>query len=117
MTRPWEQIALFDLHEPAPPAPAPEPGDDATEIAPEETAPAEPASAEPTTTAAAANLLNASATEPAATPPAPVWEALPAGEEADGHALIVTADGTYTPSGRELTGSVDSVEKLDKLIR
>ena len=47
----------------------------------------------------------------------PVWETLPAGEEADGHALIVTADGTYTPSGRELTGPVDSVEKLDKLIR
>ncbi|MFZ2172969.1 MAG: hypothetical protein WAW17_02830, partial [Rhodococcus sp. (in: high G+C Gram-positive bacteria)] len=47
----------------------------------------------------------------------PVWEALPAGEEADGHALIVTAAGTYAPSGRELTGPVDSVEKLDKLIR
>ncbi|ELB87872.1 hypothetical protein Rwratislav_37492 [Rhodococcus wratislaviensis IFP 2016] len=47
----------------------------------------------------------------------PVWEALPVGEDADGHALIVTADGTYTPSGRELTGPVDSVEKLDKLIR
>ncbi|WKN60497.1 hypothetical protein HJ581_0043080 [Rhodococcus opacus] len=47
----------------------------------------------------------------------PVWEALPAGEDADGHALIVTAAGTYTPSGRELTGPVDSVEKLDKLIR
>ncbi|WP_370185195.1 hypothetical protein [Rhodococcus wratislaviensis] len=47
----------------------------------------------------------------------PVWEALPAGDEADGHALIVTAAGTYTPSGRELTGPVDSVEKLDKLIR
>ncbi len=49
--------------------------------------------------------------------PMPVWEALPVGEEADGHALIVTAAGTYTPSGRELTGPVDSVEKLDKLIR
>ncbi|MHA4854814.1 hypothetical protein L1080_035670 [Rhodococcus sp. MSC1_016] len=47
----------------------------------------------------------------------PVWEALPAGEAADGHALIVTAAGTYTPSGRELTGPVDSLEKLDKLIR
>ncbi|MHA4854411.1 hypothetical protein L1080_033490 [Rhodococcus sp. MSC1_016] len=47
----------------------------------------------------------------------PVWEALPAGEAADGHALIVTAAGTYTPSGKELTGPVDSLEKLDKLIR
>ncbi|GCE38434.1 hypothetical protein Rhow_001486 [Rhodococcus wratislaviensis] len=51
----------------------------------------------------------------AATPPA--WETLPGGDEADGHALIVTVEGTYTPSGRELTGPVDSVEKLDKLIR
>ncbi|QHE74385.1 putative telomere-binding protein (plasmid) [Rhodococcus sp. WAY2] len=47
----------------------------------------------------------------------PPWESLPVGAEADEHALIVTADGTYTPSGRELTGPVDSVEKLDKLIR
>ncbi|MEU2005137.1 hypothetical protein ACH47B_29455 [Rhodococcus sp. NPDC019627] len=47
----------------------------------------------------------------------PVWETLPAGEAADGHALIVTAAGTYTPSGKELTGPVDSLEKLDKLIR
>ncbi|RYF61751.1 MAG: hypothetical protein EOO27_00810 [Comamonadaceae bacterium] len=49
--------------------------------------------------------------------PTPVWESLPVGEDADGHALIVTAAGTYTPSGRELTGPVDSVEKLDKLVR
>ncbi|NMM91277.1 hypothetical protein B2J88_44430, partial [Rhodococcus sp. SRB_17] len=41
----------------------------------------------------------------------------PAGESADGHAIIVTAAGTYTPSGQVLTGPVDSVEKLDKLIR
>lgn len=41
----------------------------------------------------------------------------PAGESADGHAIIVTAEGTYTPSGQALTGPVDSVEKLDKLIR
>jgi len=41
----------------------------------------------------------------------------PAGESADGHAVIVTAAGTYTPSGQTLTGPVDSVEKLDKLIR
>ncbi len=49
------------------------------------------------------------ATEPAALPPA--------GEAADGHAVIVTAAGTYTPSGHTLTGPVDSIEKLDKLIR
>ncbi|KPH20791.1 hypothetical protein AN948_05350 [Rhodococcus sp. ADH] len=50
-----------------------------------------------------------SETEPAALPPA--------SESADGHAVIVTAAGTYTPSGYTLTGPVDSVEKLDKLIR
>ncbi|KDQ00240.1 hypothetical protein EN35_00080, partial [Rhodococcus qingshengii] len=49
------------------------------------------------------------ATEPAALPPA--------SEAADGHAVIVTAAGTYTPSGHTLTGPVDSIEKLDKLIR
>lgn len=48
-------------------------------------------------------------TEPAALPPA--------SESADGHAVIVTAAGTYTPSGHTLTGPVDSIEKLDKLIR
>ncbi|MBP1054950.1 hypothetical protein J6397_33105, partial [Rhodococcus qingshengii] len=41
----------------------------------------------------------------------------PASEAADGHAVIVTAAGTYTPSGHTLTGPVDSIEKLDKLIR
>ncbi|WP_213578495.1 hypothetical protein [Rhodococcus sp. USK13] len=55
-------------------------------------------------------------TEPAATP-TPVWESLPVGEDADGHALIVTATGTYTPSGQKLAGPVNSIEKLDKLIR
>ncbi|MGH3894243.1 MAG: hypothetical protein ACRDTW_22005, partial [Rhodococcus qingshengii] len=49
------------------------------------------------------------ATEPSALPPA--------SEAADGHAVIVTAAGTYTPSGHTLTGPVDSIEKLDKLIR
>ncbi|PQP13751.1 hypothetical protein [Rhodococcus opacus] len=90
--------------------------DELTEIAPAETATSEAATAEPTTPADALDLP-ASEIEPTATPRTPVWEALPAGEEADGHALIVTAAGTYTPSGRELTGPVDSVEKLDKLIR
>ena len=51
-------------------------------------------------------------------PRRPVPAALPpAGEAADGHAVIVTAAGTYTPSGHTLTGPVDSIEKLDKLIR
>ncbi|MBX9152222.1 hypothetical protein HCG77_31205, partial [Rhodococcus qingshengii] len=49
------------------------------------------------------------ATEPTALPPA--------SEAADGHAVVVTAAGTYTPSGHTLTGPVDSIEKLDKLIR
>ena len=90
--------------------------DELTEIAPAETATSEAATAEPTTAADALDLP-VSEIEPTATPRTPVWEALPAGDEADGHALIVTAAGTYTPSGRELTGPVDSVEKLDKLIR
>ena len=41
----------------------------------------------------------------------------PAGVEADGHAVIVTAAGAFAPSGEKLTGPVDSIEKLDKLIR
>ncbi|EME22637.1 hypothetical protein G419_04935 [Rhodococcus triatomae BKS 15-14] len=45
------------------------------------------------------------------------WEALPTGSAADGHAIIVTAEATYTPSGAKLTGPVDSIEKLDKLIQ
>ncbi|PCK23198.1 hypothetical protein CHR55_30705 [Rhodococcus qingshengii] len=45
------------------------------------------------------------------------WESLPATDDADGHAVILTAAGSYTPSGAKLTGPVDSVEKLDKLIR
>ncbi|TCN53567.1 hypothetical protein EV641_106213 [Rhodococcus sp. SMB37] len=44
------------------------------------------------------------------------WESLPAGTDADGHALIVTAAATYTPSGQRLTGPVDSIDKLDKLL-
>ncbi|GAA4485941.1 hypothetical protein GCM10023094_41500 [Rhodococcus olei] len=45
------------------------------------------------------------------------WESLPTGSAADGHAVIVTAVGAYTPSGQKLTGPVDSIEKLDKLIQ
>ncbi|MDJ0491506.1 hypothetical protein QNA24_34600, partial [Rhodococcus qingshengii] len=65
------------------------------------------ADVEPETEPTHASELDA--TEPAALPPA--------GESADGHAVIVTAVGTYTPSGHTLTGPVDSIEKLDKLIR
>lgn len=44
------------------------------------------------------------------------WESLPVTEDADGHAIIVTAEATYTPSGTRLTGPVDSIEKLDRLL-
>ena len=44
------------------------------------------------------------------------WESLPVTGDADGHAIIVTADATYTPSGARLTGPVDSIEKLEKLL-
>lgn len=35
---------------------------------------------------------------------------------ADRHAVIANATGTYLPSGAKLTGPVDSVEKLEKLL-
>lgn len=44
------------------------------------------------------------------------WETLPAGPEADKHALIVTAAGFYHPSGKFWPKPVDSIDKLDKLI-
>ncbi|SEB33617.1 hypothetical protein SAMN04490239_0773 [Rhodococcus koreensis] len=121
MSRPWEQIALFDLHQPS----APDPDTvEATEIDAEQTAAQEPptptADAEsppPTAAAEPAESPTVSAPEPATASGRPVWESLPVGVEADEHAVIVTAAGTYTPSGRELTGPVDSVEKLDKLVR
>ncbi|MDF3313069.1 hypothetical protein P3H15_50065 [Rhodococcus sp. T2V] len=135
MSRPWEQIALFDLHQPSAPDPVTDEADeiDAEDIAEEEsptpTAAPEPSipaaaaesptptvAAEPPTPDVAVEPPTAPETEPTA-PGRPVWESLPVGVEADEHALIVTADGTYTPSGRELTGPVDSVEKLDKLVR
>nr|WP_271209334.1 hypothetical protein [Rhodococcus wratislaviensis]GLK33847.1 hypothetical protein GCM10017611_06900 [Rhodococcus wratislaviensis] len=73
--------------------------------------------AETPTSPESPELVSAEAEAEADASDPPVWEALPAGEAADGHALIVTAAGTYTPSGKELTGPVDSLEKLDKLIR
>ncbi|MFE5706121.1 hypothetical protein ACFQ70_36645, partial [Rhodococcus koreensis] len=117
MSRPWEQIALFDLHEPSTPDPA---TDEAAESDAEETAvaesPAPTAAAEPAEPAEPAESPAAPAPE-LTTSGRPVWESLPVGVEADEHALIVTDAGTYTPSGRGLTGPVDSVEKLDKLVR
>lgn len=54
---------------------------------------------------------------PEAEPPASrLWEQLPVATAADGHAIIVTAAGTYSPSGQRLTGPVGSVEHLAKLI-
>lgn len=60
---------------------------------------------------------DATAPEPDAPPIVPrPWESLPGSDDADGHAIIATADATYTPSGRRLTGPVDSIDKLSKLL-
>ncbi|MGV9871087.1 hypothetical protein ACWDV6_52320, partial [Rhodococcus koreensis] len=125
MSRPWEQIALFDVHETSAPEPAADEADEIDAEHPDVEVLAEPetAAAQPPAPTAAGETPTVAADPSAApetgpTPPGrPVWESLPVGVEADGHAVIVTADGTYTPSGRELTGPVDSVEKLDKLVR
>lgn len=44
------------------------------------------------------------------------WELLPVSADADGHAIIVTAGGSYSPSGQKLTGPVETVDNLEKLI-
>jgi hypothetical protein len=49
-------------------------------------------------------------------PPALIADRLPPGDDADAHAIVITADGAHTPSGRTLTGPVDSTDKLAKLI-
>jgi hypothetical protein len=130
MSGAWEQIPLFGLPEETPTT-SPESADvaiadTADQADPELGASAEPESHHQSDVADDAPIpqspetqspdFAAGDTAPAPATP-PVWEALPAGDEADGHALIVTAAGTSTPSGRELTGPVDSVEKLDQLIR
>ncbi|WP_172650814.1 hypothetical protein [Rhodococcus opacus] len=120
MSGPWEQIPLFGLPEATPPT-SPDsavavqhsPVADATEA---DDAPQELDDETASDYGATETSVADDAADPVATP-TPVWETLPVGEDADGHALIVTAAGTYTPSGRELTGPVDSVEKLDKLVR
>ncbi|WP_413768772.1 hypothetical protein [Rhodococcus pyridinivorans] len=112
-----DQIALFDL-DPEPEKPlngsvAPE--DTATEAPPPpakddlQSADAETAPPDPV------DVADIDEVEKPATEVRP-WESLPVTEDADGHAIIVTAAATYTPSGVRLTGPVDSIEKLDKLL-
>ncbi|WP_280764190.1 hypothetical protein [Prescottella agglutinans] len=101
-----EQFALFDLD--------PEESTEATPIAPQPDPPHqgepanEPATQQPET--------GSSEPEPEQTTEPRPWESLPAGLDADGHALIVTAAGFYTPSGQSWAKPVDSIDKLDKLI-
>ncbi|MFC9361419.1 hypothetical protein ACFTZB_33180 [Rhodococcus sp. NPDC057014] len=69
MSRPWEQIALFDVHEPSAPDPA---TDEAVEIDAEDTAAEEP----PTPITAPEPSIPAVAAEPSAVPepePATKW--------------------------------------------
>ncbi len=54
--------------------------------------------------------------QPAAADGATAPSLPPASIAADPHALVITADGSYTPSGQKRTGPVDSVDKLAKLI-
>nr|WP_271211993.1 hypothetical protein [Rhodococcus wratislaviensis]GLK38295.1 hypothetical protein GCM10017611_51610 [Rhodococcus wratislaviensis] len=98
-----DQYALFEF-------------DDATSEVDEDVVPSESISDEQSDDAEEISTAQPPEDDRDATNPPP-WESLPVGAEADEHALIVTAAGTYTPSGRELTGPVDSVEKLDKLVR
>ncbi|MDV7087308.1 hypothetical protein [Rhodococcus opacus] len=98
-----DQYALFEF-------------DDATSEVDEDVVPSESISDEQSDGAEEISTAQPAEDDRDATNPPP-WESLPVGVEADEHALIVTAAGTYTPSGRELTGPVDSVEKLDKLVR
>ncbi|MGK2237512.1 MAG: hypothetical protein ACI9JD_000055 [Rhodococcus sp. (in: high G+C Gram-positive bacteria)] len=118
-----DQIALFDLTASAEATP---------EIAGADVAGAESTAdviADAEATTASENEGTATTVDPVAATPSPeeseatnsatpASAVLPAASgDADGHAIIVTAAGSYTPSGEKLTGPVDSVEKLDKLIR
>ncbi|WP_137725620.1 hypothetical protein [Prescottella subtropica] len=94
-----DQISLFDLDDhPAPAEPAADPTVEAAD----------------TTTDPAPLKADETIDETAAAPRP--WETLPAGTAADGHALIVTAAGFSTPSGKFWPSPVDSIDKLDKLI-
>ena len=112
-----DQIALFDL-DPEPEKPlngSAAPEDTATEAPPPpakddlQSADADTAPPDPV------DVADIDEAEKPATEVRP-WESLPVTEDADGHAIIVTAAATYTPSGVRLTGPVDSIEKLDKLL-
>ena len=111
-----DQIALFDL-DPESEEPTVEPpvSEEPTSDTPD--APPEDLSATDADTAASDEDVAAGTDQvpdlPAESRP---WESLPVTEDADGHAIIVTAEATYTPSGARLTGPVDSIEKLDKLL-
>ncbi|MCZ1075703.1 MULTISPECIES: hypothetical protein [Rhodococcus] len=112
-----DQIALFDL-DPEPEKPLngsvaaedtateapPPPAEDDLQSADTDTAPPDPV-----------DVADIDEAEKPGTEVRP-WESLPVTEDADGHAIIVTAAATYTPSGVRLTGPVDSIEKLDKLL-
>lgn len=112
-----EQFSLFDLDgaaEPETGTPDPEsvtaeddsvPGTAETETVADHTVPTDEAPA----------ALDEAGEELAAEPRP--WETLPAGTAADGHALIVTTAGFYTPSGQFWGKPVDSIDKLDKLIQ
>ncbi|KLN71393.1 MULTISPECIES: hypothetical protein [Rhodococcus] len=122
-----EQIALFDLAATAEEAAETAGADVADAVVGADATEEKSAAAE--ATAASENEDAATTPEPVAATPAteeseatnsatPAAAVLPAASgDADGHAIIVTAAGSYTPSGEKLTGPVDSVEKLDKLIR
>ncbi|WP_342661382.1 hypothetical protein Rruber_05142 (plasmid) [Rhodococcus ruber] len=109
-----EQFALFDVEQPAEEKTSPDAAD-----APQAKRHAAPG--DPMDPAPPSDPTPPSDPEPAPVhppePSPPAWESLPAGEEADGHAIVITAAGSYTPSGRVLTGPVDSIDKLDQLIR
>ncbi len=112
-----DQIALFDL-DPEPEKPLngsvaaedtateapPPPAEDDLQSADADTAPPDPV-----------DVADIDEAEKPGTEVRP-WESLTVTEDADGHAIIVTAAATYTPSGVRLTGPVDSIEKLDKLL-
>lgn len=111
-----DQIALFDL-DPEPEEPSAEPS--ASEEPPSETPDMSAEDPSPTDadTVPSDTGVAASADQRDELPVQPrPWESLPVTEDADGHAIIVTAEATYTPSGARLTGPVDTIEKLDKLL-
>ena len=95
-----EQFALFDFDDVA----SPDKSRDAekaaeTSIAEVEADPVDAANNEPSTADARPDVEPDLGSDVTASSDLP-----PAGIEADGHAIIVTAAGSYTPSGEKLTG-------------